>query len=547
MLIECGQVVRGAEDIEQLSTRMREIYWRGFVYKPGLRAGEDSLRNLSEVREEEVPKAAAELKGAYFIAVRCKESGNTYAFVDPAGLYHAYRSPRLIGTSFLELCQCERCGINDIDSEALVEFFHFGGIFEDRTLVQSIRRIDPETVIRCNTLGRMEALQKPLPDIGAQPRRTFESLLQDLVVAAQNESVSVDITGGADSRLLAVALAYFGLPFEMATSGHRGYKDIEIGARVAQALGHPHFATYHSVDCVDWDNLFFRSDALFDVKKISRFIQLQQQRRNRGVTLSLSAVAGEFFRETLWMHEFPFYTRRRPRIDRTYSLRMAPPPLQHSLLAGRYKLLSHSQHQRMLSRLARHAVPGNTQTYDRIYYHFPLRTWGGSFVSSSVDLVKVNIPFADREMVQIGYHLPRTQRMFSRFNRKMITRYSREAARIETTEGGVSATSGAWPITKDLRNYLADRSMRIINKFCERAFREKFLQPSADDGEVLGDLVRTLSDRKSTQSLADHGVLSAAVPPHDLKHHAGRIFVLDRFFELLDRRMDERPLQALRV
>jgi hypothetical protein len=547
MLIECGQVVRSAEDVEQLSTGTREIYWRGFVYRPGLRAGEDSLRELSEVREEDIPRAAVGLKGAYFIAVRCKDSANTYAFLDPAGLYHAYRSPRLIGTSFLDLCQFERCGINDVDPEALVEFFHFGGIFEDRTLVQSIRRVNPETVIRCNNLGRMEVLRKPIEDIGAQPRRTFESLLQDLVVAVQNESVSVDITGGADSRLLAAALSYFGLPFEMATSGHRRYKDIEIGARVAQALGHPHFATYHSAGCLDWDDLFFRSDALFDVKKISRFIQLQQQRRIRGVTLSISAVAGEFFRETLWMHEFPFYTRRRPRIDRTYSLRMAPPPLKHSVLAGKYKLFSHSQHQRMLSRLSRHSVVGNTQTYDRIYYYFPLRTWGGSFATSSVDLVKVNIPFADREMVQIGYNLPRMQRMFSRFNRKMITRYSREAAEIETTEGGVSSASGAWPITKDLRNYLADRSMRIVNKFCERAFGEKLSQPSADDSEVLSDLLRTLSDRKSTQSLADHGVLSAALPPYALKHHAGRVYVLDRFFEHLSRRIEKHPLQALRV
>jgi hypothetical protein len=53
---------------------------------------------------------------------------------------------------------------------------------------------------------------------------------------------------------------------------------------------------------------------------------------------------------------------------------------------------------------------------------------------------------------------------------------------------------------------------------------------------VVNDLLRTLSARKSTQVLADHGVLSHALDPYSLpKRYAGRVFVLGRFFEQIDK------------
>jgi hypothetical protein len=535
MLIDRGRVIRGAGDGEPICTTSREIYWRGFVYKPGCKAGAESLGPLCKVRESEIPEAAAELKGAYFVAVRCSDSANAYAFVDPGGLYHAYYSPRSIGTGFLELSQLEDCGPEDLDPAAVVEFFHFGGIFEERTFFPQIKRIDPDLVIRCSAAGRTERLPKPISDIGAEPEGTVESLLEEFVTAARNECVSVDLTGGADTRLLAVALSYFGLPFEMATSGWRGHEDAEIGAKVAEVLGRPHYPTYHSAEEIDWDELFSRSNGMFDVTKNSRLIQMQHDRKARGVTLAVSGAAGEFFRETWWLHDFPFYARKKARLGRLYSMRIATNGLQHSLLTGRYRLLSDSQDERFLQMLSKYEVPGNTRSYDRIYYFGPLRTLGGSFVTSSAGLVKMALPYADRDVFRIGYHMPRLERTFSRLHRRLITRYSPEAARLPTTEGGTSLETGAWAITRDLRRYLADRSMRLIKKFGQRALGKTFLQPSPDDPEVMNDLLRTLSARKSTQVLADHGVLSHALDPSSVpRRYAGRVFVLGRLLEQLD-------------
>jgi asparagine synthetase B (glutamine-hydrolysing) len=534
MLITAGEIIRDASDEEMLSTASREICWRGFVYKGGSRAGAESIRELLETREEDIPRAAAELKGIYFTAVRCRDSGNAYAFVDPAGLCHAYYSNRYICTSFLELAKLERYTAEDVDPDALVEFFHFGCVYEDRTFFSAVRKINADEIIRRSPSGCTVSIPKPVADIAALPRRSFDAVLREFATAAGADRVSMDITGGADSRLLACALAYFGLPFEMATSGRPGIPDLKIGAEVAKALNRPFYPTHHSGARADWDELFALSDAMFDVTKNCRQLQLQHDRRKRGITLSVSGAAGEAFRETWWMHDFPFYARRKAQLARLYALRIAPRPLQHSLLAGRYKESSERQRENLLRRVSRYVVPGNTRTYDRIYYYLQLRTWCGTFVTSSMKLLRVAVPYADTELIRIGYNLPRTQRMLSRFHRKMISRYSVDAAGLPTTESGASLASGGLALSLDLSRYLADRSKRLAKKIGQQLFGRTFFQDSSDDPRMLDELLLTMTKRRSTQVLADYGVLKQSVHPSSLpKRYLGNVFVLGQFFEAL--------------
>lgn len=534
MLISAGEIIRGASDEGMLSSASREVCWRGFVYKGGRQAGADSIRGLLETREEDIPGAAAVLRGIYFVAVRCNDSGNIYAFVDPAGLCHAFHSNRNIGTSFLELAKVERYTAEDVDPDALVEFFHFGCVYEERTFFPAIRKINSDEIIRRGRNGCTVSIAKPVTDIAALPQRSFDAVLQEFAAATGAERVSMDITGGADSRLLACALAYFGLSFEMATSGRPGIPDLRIGEEVAKTLHRSFYPTYHSGKRADWDELFTLSDAMFDVTKNCRQFQLQHDRRERGITLSVSGAAGEAFRETWWMHDFPFYTRREAKLDRLYALRIAPQPLRHSLLAERYKECSERQRERLLRRASRYVVPGNTRTYDRIYYYLQFRAWSGTFVSSSMKLLRVAVPYADPELMSIGYNLPRTQRMLSRFHRTMICRYSVAAAALPTTEAGVSLASGGLALSCDLGRYLADRSQRLAKKIGQQLLGRTFFQDSSDDPRMFDELALTMAKRKSTQALADYGVLKQAIDPGTLpKRYLGKVFVLGRFFEAL--------------
>ncbi|MGI0134721.1 MAG: hypothetical protein ACREBW_07180 [Candidatus Micrarchaeaceae archaeon] len=534
MLISAGRIVRDSSEVNVLSTSSREICWRGFVYQCGLQAGAESLRELAEAREDQIPQIAAQLKGTYFIAVHCKDSRHIYAFVDQAGLYHAFYSRRLVGTSFLELSRLENCVAKDVDQEALVEFFHFGCIYGNRTLFPTIQKIDPDSVLRADLAGSIEILAKPISDIGEPPQRSFESLLQEFAIAAKKERVSVDITGGSDTRLIASALAYFDLPFETATSGCPGAADVEIAAKIATMLNRSFYPTFHSASRCDWEELFFRSDAMFDVTKNSRFIQLQHDRKSRGITLSISGAGGELFKDFWWLQDFPFYSRRVPRLARLYSFRIAPHPPQHSLLGPRYKAISEAYREKLLNRLSKYTAASNTKTYDRIYYYFKLRSFAGRFMTSSADLLPVAMPYLDPEAIRIGYSLPRSERHLNRFHRKLTTRYSGPVSRMPTTEGGMTSASGPWAISADLGRYVADRCKRLAKKAGQQLLGKTFLQESPDDPSIFEGLLRVVEARKSTQILADHGVLNNGLNAKLLpKPYLGTVFVLSRFFERL--------------
>src|SRR5207245_6966712 len=118
-----------------------------------------------------------------------------------------------------------------------------------------------------------------------------------LAESACAERVSVDLTGGIDSRLLAVVLNYFGLRFEVAASGVPGNSDVQIARAVAEALGKDFHLTTHDAAGSDWNELFVISDGLFDLGKTGRPIQLQKDRVKRGITLALSGAGGELYKD----------------------------------------------------------------------------------------------------------------------------------------------------------------------------------------------------------------------------------------------------------
>lgn len=140
----------------------------------------------------------------------------------------------------------------------------------------------------------------------------------------------------------------------------------------------------------------------------------------------------------------------------------------------------------------------------------------------------------DRDFVRIGYNVPRTQRMLSRFNRKMITKYCRKAALLPSTEAGVSLASGPLALSLDLSRYLTDRTQRLAKKIGQQVLGKTFFQDSPDDPGIHEDLLRTMENRKSTQVVLDCGILSQSLDRRSVpKRYLGHVFVLARFFEQL--------------
>src|SRR5438067_2017669 len=197
-----------AEAANRISAGRYEIAWRGFVYVDGAAAGLESLRRFALAAESALPAAAAALRGVYFIAMRDRDTGDGYAFVDNGGMYHAFASGNTASTSFLQMAVDEGYRPRDLDPEALADFFHFGCLYEERTLFPQIKKITPGEILCFRRGYPPQRLLKPLPELYAAPTIGFEKLLANFAAAVGGQAISLDLTGGIDSRLLTVARAY---------------------------------------------------------------------------------------------------------------------------------------------------------------------------------------------------------------------------------------------------------------------------------------------------------------------------------------------------
>jgi asparagine synthetase B (glutamine-hydrolysing) len=534
ILLHQGRLIQREED-RLVTTERYEIAWRGFVYLDGVASGEASLRRFAEEIEGNLAAAAEKLKGVYFIAVRDKLTDRAYAFVDNSALFHSYVSPQFVGTSFLEIVSLKGLRPDDLDPDSIVEFLQFGCVYFGKTFFNSVKRIDADVIVESRPDGSVAFLPKPIPDISEVPKRSLEQMLESLCRSIAHERVSVDLTGGIDSRLIAVLLSYFGLQFDFGLSASAEIEDVCIAREVASVLNRDLFLTPHAPQQTRWDDLFSITDGLFDLAKSDRPIQMQRQRAARGVTLAVSGTGGELFKDFWWLQDFPFYKLKNPNLERLYDVRFAPGKAKTSNMGPRYCSAAASLRQRMIASWSAFRAGTNTETYDRIYYGLKMREFAGRGLTNTSKILPTFSPYVDHEAVSIGYNLDRSDRFFNRFHRAVITKYSRQAAKIRTTEGQMTASIMPVDVSQDLIKYVANRLSRLKTKLDQR--RGVALRPQeGPDHPQLGRVLRDFAaQRRTIQRLQDHGILNQNASNQRLDAGSiGSLLPLDILLERLE-------------
>ena len=216
-----------------------EAWWKGFLCMPPHRAGEASVECFTESCDDSsVAAARSMLRGQFFLTVRRKDQGPWQAFIDTSGMFYAFCSTDRISTSFIDLMRAEGLKARDADPSALVEFLTFGYVHQGRSLFDEILRISPDEIVTLvpapSDPGRrglsLTSQQVPVPAIdqppGLEPQALFDGLASSLAL----ERLSVDLTGGVDSRTVAVLADHANLEFETAIAGVATSRDVRLGA-----------------------------------------------------------------------------------------------------------------------------------------------------------------------------------------------------------------------------------------------------------------------------------------------------------------------------
>lgn len=518
------------------------VYWEGLVFINGIRSGNDSVESfIKMLHTQSIQDACSILKGIFFISIEVKPERVIYAFIDHSGLYQSFYSRNRISTSFLELTKYDNHSSQQLDPAAIVEFLSFGVLFFNKTFIKTISRIPRDIILKFNAQNKkIEILKKNIPSLDefqGNASEKFHEGFSGLAKSFSNLNISLDFTGGTDTRLIALMLDYYGLEFETAVSGGTDqYDDVFISKSVSASIGHPWYRSLHSIELLEDDipQLMHDTEGLNNILHYHRLYQLQKARRDRGVDTIISGVGGDLFKDFWWFQDFPFYGIKSANIERLLDMRIMSSVPAQSLFAMHYAVLNKSLRHNLLQELSLYKLDSNTKTYDNICFNFRMREEAGRELTNYGPYVKTYAPLLDLDIVRIGFNLPRMMRFFSYFHRKELTALNPDVAQLSTTEGGISASSELGMIAKDIPKYIIDKMSRLLLKLRLRK-QNKALE--LNHPEFYKHARRINSMRESLSILKDIGIINHSVQAESVSDAIlGRLLTLGQLILLLNKR-----------
>jgi hypothetical protein len=330
-----------------------------------------------------------------------------------------------------------------------VEFFlRTGNQFGRLTPWEGLRRMLPGEALRVGAGGvTSEIYWRPTIDPGLR-ELDFEDCAaacveRDVAAVAERfggEPCWLDLTGGFDSRLLALLGSRGGVRFQTNTVGSPDSEDVIIAAQIADAAG---WRWTRIGLPSDWDERFLAtidsavawSDCHLDATVIAEVNAAHRAKRPDGEVL-LNGGGGEHLRDYPWGHELWRANRsRQVDFDRLIAWRVLGPldlgvfredPTAAVVAAARRELEA---------RVAAFAVTPNT-FQDDLLYAFKATGHFGAFQAAAGAEMLVELPFYDPAVFATAISAAPRHRSFHRLMRAMIGRLDPAIAALQTETGG---------------------------------------------------------------------------------------------------------------
>lgn len=487
MIIQDGKVISDRDDkINCINTTDYTVYYKGLIFVTGEKCGQDSIKYIVRNLQSYENFKFKTIFGNFFIYIIDHIHKRQFIFIDNSGIFKAYKYKDCISTSFLELVDYfDELAIDKLDYNSIAEFFHFGFTYFDKTLIKGINRIDANYFfIYENQINRKK--EKGLSTINSHPEIKIENYFSDLIHAIDSKNLSIDLTGGFDSRLILSFFIKAKAKFELALSERPNNSDINIANKIAFKISKDFYPTFHSTENLDVKELyeiFERSDSQIDIIDYHRNNQLNYDRLSRKVEIQLSGIGGELYKDFWWLQDFPFYNKSTTNIERLYHYRIEGINFPHSILGE--NIISNSQNlkDKTIAKLKSCILKTNTQSYDNIYYNYKMKTNAGVYISTANNYFTSYAPLLELELVKIGFNLERRKRFFNNYHREIISNNCPKISRIRTTEG---ITSSLLLIDKllDCFFYVIDKVKRLLKQILRKILKKTYLQETPTDNYI---------------------------------------------------------------
>jgi len=537
MIIDKYGLLTDIEDVNCWENSKYSVWWEGIVFVGGLPSGKSSIEHFIRIIEKsDIASACNILSGSFSCILLDREKERYYAFVDNSCQSHFFYNQTCISTSFLKLIDKTRQKLNSIDHHSVVEFVITGNVFTKQKFFKDIKIIDADEIFIVSS-DEISVGLKNLSNIyeGESSEYEFLQNLRDVALSLKNNKISMDLTGGSDSRLLTVIFREAGIDFETAVSGMSGHPDIEISKMAAGLLGTTHYVTYHKAEHIDLkrelEETFINCDGLSDVLDIHRLYQFDCDRGGRGITLAISGGGGELYKDGGWWR-VAMQSLFNPTWDKTIVKKLVDsglagwgfdPNLPSLMFAGEYREICLKYKDYLFDHLLRNYRENNRfKMADKIFYEYSVR----SPREMSCGFVKRYSPLLDRQIVPFGINMDKRKRFLSASHRNIITALDRNIARLKTAKADTCLSSEL--------NYVINDMIKFFTYVISAKLKRARKQPQNQNGAIFRLSRRMKETHAYINSLKEIGMLDYQLSNDDIPDkYLGRLITLGKLIERL--------------
>lgn len=515
MIFEKGETC-GSADLEHLLYKNFEVYYVGYLYFRNFENGIDSLQKIIDEICNNNFECIQELYGNYFIFIKNLDTNVSYTFIDNNGVYKAFIHNDKISTSFFELIEYSSTPFT-IDHQSLVEFLHFGFVYFDKTLCKEIEKLNANYIYVIEN-NELKLVSKNLNTISALPKVSPDTFFKQFAQSLGNDLVSADITGGTDSRLIVSALYANKVHFELATSGQPHNFDFKTGKQISEVLKVPFNPYVHSANNITEDllnEMLVFTEGQVDISVYHRIFGFIRERKMRNISVYISGVGGELFKDFWWLHEFPFYNSKHTNLEKLFRIRIEPVEYNHSILKPAFANISKNLKTETLNKIQKFVGKTNTNSFDTIYYYYKMQTVSATYLTISNKLIKSYAPLLESDLVRFGFHLPRIKRFYNNFHREFISENCKNISKIKT-DSGISCSADFSDKLLDVVGFTNNFVMRITKLVLRKLLKKTYLQESPNCNNLYPNMRALNVNHEILQLLKDKGVLNSATKLEDL-------------------------------
>jgi hypothetical protein len=491
--------------------------FRGFVYVPGKKAGQESAAEIARLFSESGKVPFSIIRGSYSYIIR-RDDGDVIVFSDNSNQHVCYVSDGFISDSFEEILRSEYMRDSELlfDMESVCEYLSLGRTFFDKTFVEGIAMLSAWAFILIKN-GEAEIFDKRIGDIDAGSTvPNGGAFFADLAHSLADYKISSALTGGYDSRMVYCCMLNRVDVSPCLCSNFDSDREKAIAQRVASATG-------KRLDVIHTPKPEVSDEFLLEQLKENDFIlpntvesnyvtaYLRQKMTEDGFRIHLTGDGGVLHKDWEWMQDLPFYHRKHTDLRRFYRQRIAAVD-DGKYLGERLKQIYISQEERFVEVLKKYVKSTNTQSYDSLYFW----TTGNRAVYYNMNDGRIPryAPLDELDFVKYSYGLPRGKRFFYSRMRETTTEENAEAARIPTVYG-TTASSEPLYIIRDVSFQFIDYGRKALLMLGRKLLNRNLFGAEIEDWSLEDEIRETETAKAAVLFAVEKKIVSpeAAAAP----------------------------------